>query len=80
MAFARSAAKNGATVAEPEAIFGWRGRLAKSGNLRTATVMKANDSEEGAQVAFTLDSITVGSDMDWNPTTGPIVLPAEVSP
>jgi len=53
--------------------------VAKSGNLRTATVIKANDSEEGAQVAFTLDSVTVGTDPDGNPTTAPIVVGAEAS-
>jgi hypothetical protein len=53
--------------------------VAKTSNLRTATVIKANDSEEGAQIAFTLDSVTVGTDQDGNPTTAPIVLPAEAS-
>lgn len=47
--------------------------------MRTATVIKANDSEEGAQITFTLDSVTVGTDQEGNPTTAPIVLPAEAS-
>ena len=51
--------------------------VAKSGNLRTATVVKANDSEEGVQIAFSLESVTVGTDADGNPTTAPIVIPAE---
>jgi len=54
--------------------------VTKSANLRTATVVKANDSEEGAQIAFALDSITVGTDAEGNPTTAPIVRQAEASP
>jgi hypothetical protein len=54
--------------------------VTKSGNVRTATVVKANDSEEGAQIAFTLESVTVGTDADGNPTTAPIVRQAEASP
>src|SRR5262245_55423073 len=53
--------------------------VAKTGSVRTATVIKANDSEEGAQIAFKLDSVTVGTDQDGNPTTAPIVLAAEAS-
>lgn len=45
----------------------------KLGELRTATVAKANDSEEGASVAFTLDSVTIGEE-----TTAPIVVPADL--
>jgi hypothetical protein len=47
---------------------------------RTATVVKANDSEEGEGIAFTLESIEVGEDADGNPTTAPIVLPEERNP
>lgn len=54
--------------------------VAKTGSLRTATVVKANDSEEGAQIAFTLESVTVGADADGNQTTAPIVCPADTSP
>jgi hypothetical protein len=35
-------------------------------------VAKANDSEEGEQVAFTLESVTIGED-----TTAPVVSPVE---
>ena len=53
--------------------------VAKTGNLRTATVVKANDSEEGVQIAFSLESVTVGTDADGNPTTAPIVRQADAS-
>jgi hypothetical protein len=46
---------------------------------RSATVIKANDSEEGEQVAFTLDSIRIGEDADGNPTTAPVVAPIEAA-
>ena len=41
---------------------------------RTATVIKANDSEEGERVAFTLKSVTIGEE-----TTAPIVIPADAA-
>jgi hypothetical protein len=47
---------------------------------RTATVVKANDSEEGEGVAFTLDSVTIGEDAEENATTAPVVVPAEGGP
>jgi len=50
--------------------------VVKSGAIRTATVVKANDSEEGAQVAFTLEPFVVGTDADGNETTAPVVVPA----
>jgi hypothetical protein len=53
--------------------------VVKGANIRTATVMKANDSEEGESIAFTLDSVTIGEDEDGQPTTAPIVLPAQGS-
>src|SRR5262249_49741770 len=53
--------------------------VAKTGNVRTATVIKANDSEEEVQIAFTLVSMTVGTALDGTPTTAPIVVPADVS-
>ena len=53
--------------------------VAKTGNLRTATVVKANDSEEGVQISFSLESVTVGTDADGNPTTAPIVRQADAS-
>jgi hypothetical protein len=40
--------------------------------LRTATVIKANDSEEGEKIAFTLESVTIGEE-----TTAPVVIQAE---
>lgn len=39
-----------------------------SNELRTATVVKANDSEEGERIAFKLDSVTIGPE-----TTAPVV-------
>ena len=42
--------------------------------LRTATVIKANDSEEGERIAFALDSVSVGND-----TTAPVVVSAETA-
>ena len=42
--------------------------------LRTATVIKANDSEEGEQIAFTLESVDIGPE-----TTAPVVVPADVT-
>jgi len=47
---------------------------------RTATVIKANDSQEGEGVAFTLDSIPIGEDAEENTTTAPVVVPAEGGP
>jgi AAA domain len=46
--------------------------VVKSDETRTASVMKANDSEEGERVAFTLESITIGQD-----TTAPVVVPVQ---
>jgi hypothetical protein len=43
--------------------------------LRTATVIKANDSEEGERIAFTLESVNIGPD-----TTAPVVIPAKDQP
>jgi RecA-family ATPase len=43
--------------------------------LRTATVIKANDSEEGEKIAFTLESVEIGPE-----TTAPVVVPAEDQP
>jgi hypothetical protein len=40
--------------------------------IRTATVIKANDSEEGERIAFTLESVTIGPE-----TAAPVVVPAE---
>jgi AAA domain len=46
---------------------------------RTATVVKANDSQEGERVAFTLESETIGEDVDGTPTTAPVVVPVDVA-
>jgi len=43
-----------------------------SDDARSATVMKANDSEEGERVTFTLESVTIGPE-----TTAPVVVPAD---
>jgi hypothetical protein len=40
---------------------------------------KANDSEEGVQIASTLESVTVGTDGEGNPTTAPMVRQADAS-
>ena len=48
--------------------------------LRTATVIKANDSQEGEQVAFTLKSVTIGTNDEGEITSAPVVVPAENAP
>ncbi len=45
-------------------------------DIRRATVTKANDSEQGEQVAFTLKSVTIGPEG----TTAPVVVPVENAP
>jgi RecA-family ATPase len=45
--------------------------VTKSGATRAATVVKANDSEEGEQVTFAFESIEIGDDG----TTAPVVVP-----
>jgi hypothetical protein len=45
--------------------------------VRTATVMKANDSEEGVTISFRIDSVTIGTDEIGNTTTAPIVMPVD---
>jgi AAA domain len=44
------------------------------GDVKTASVVKANDSEEGECVAFTLESVTIGPE-----TTVPVVVPADAA-
>jgi hypothetical protein len=44
----------------------------KLGEVRTATVVKANDSEEGEQVAFKLEGVTIAPE-----TTAPVVAPVD---
>ena len=43
--------------------------------LRTATVIKANHSEEGVKINFTLESVEIGKE-----TTAPVVMPANHAP
>jgi hypothetical protein len=50
--------------------------VSKGASVRTAEVIKANDSQEGEQLAFTLESVQVGADGE---TTAPVVVPAEPS-
>jgi AAA domain len=52
--------------------------VVKADTIRTATVMKANDSEEGERVTFTLKSVPIGQDGDA--TTAPVVEPVENPP
>ena len=47
--------------------------VVKSADGRTATVIKANDSEEGECVAFDLESVQIGNDG----TTAPVVIPID---
>ena len=51
--------------------------VAKNGTLRTATVVKANDSEEDEQIAFRLESVTTGRNADGEITTAPVVCPVD---
>jgi hypothetical protein len=44
---------------------------------RTATVMKANDSEEGVTLAFMIEGVTISTDEIGNVTEAPIVVPIE---
>jgi AAA domain len=54
--------------------------VVKADTGRTATVVKANDSEEGERVVFTLESVPIGCDVDGNQTTAPVILPLENNP
>jgi hypothetical protein len=54
--------------------------VVKGDTARTATVIKANDSEEGERVAFTLESVPIGQDGEGNQTTAPVVVPMESMP
>ena len=47
--------------------------VVKKEHARFATVAKANDSEEGASVAFNLESVVIGDDG----STAPVVVPAD---
>jgi hypothetical protein len=54
--------------------------VARADGVRTATVIKANDAEEGTKIAFTLKSVVIGVDQDQQKTTAPVVMPCECAP
>jgi hypothetical protein len=47
--------------------------VSSNGTVRTAKVVKANDSEEGESISFTIESVTIHDDG----TTAPIAIPAD---
>jgi hypothetical protein len=49
--------------------------VSSAGAVRTARVVKANDSEEGENIAFTIDSVTIHTDG----TTAPVAIPADAN-
>ncbi len=53
--------------------------VVKAAAGRTATVVKANDSEEGERVAFTLESVPIGQDAEGTQTTAPVIVPQDIS-
>jgi hypothetical protein len=53
--------------------------VVKTDGIRTATVVKANDSEEGERITFGLESVVIGQDADGNETSAPIVVPLEAA-
>lgn len=48
-----------------------------AGGLRCATVVKANDSEEGERVTFGLESVVIGIEDEGQETTAPVVVPVD---
>jgi hypothetical protein len=44
--------------------------------IRSGSVVKANDSDEGESVSFTLESVEIGQDEEGNKTAAPIVIPS----
>jgi len=65
---------HGALLAACDTTF----RIEQAGSVRTITLVKSNDADEGEQVAFTLKSVELHRDNDTGlVTTAPIVLPAE---
>jgi hypothetical protein len=48
----------------------------KTGDIRSATVIKANDAEEGQKITFRLESVPVAC-VDGEETTAPVVVAAE---
>ena len=53
--------------------------VVNDGGRRSATVRKNNDGPEGARLAFTLRSVTIGHDEAGTPTEAPLVVPDESS-
>jgi hypothetical protein len=51
--------------------------LKRTDGVRTATVTKANDSDEGEQVAFTLESVEIGCDEQGKATAAPVAATVE---
>jgi hypothetical protein len=51
--------------------------VSKGASVRTAQVVKANDSQEGESIAFDLESVPVGTDGE---TTAPVVISADPEP
>jgi hypothetical protein len=49
--------------------------VTNAGGVRSFKVVKANDSEEGESIAFTIDGVQIGSDG----TTAPVAVPADIS-
>jgi hypothetical protein len=49
--------------------------VSNGGSVRTAKVVKANDSEEGESIAFTIEGVEIAQDG----TTAPIAVPADAS-
>jgi hypothetical protein len=47
--------------------------VTRSGKVRTMTVIKANDSDEGENVSFTIESVEIAPDG----TTAPVAIPAD---
>jgi hypothetical protein len=53
--------------------------VVNDGRRRSATVRKNNDGPEGARLAFTLRSVTIGHDEAGTPTEAPLVVPDDSS-
>lgn len=63
---------HGALLAACDTTF----HIEQSGNVRTLTVKKSNDADEGERVAFTLESVELHYDEETGVTTGaPVVVP-----
>lgn len=53
--------------------------VVKSAGLRSGTVVKANDGDEGQQVNFTLESVEICA-VAAGTTTAPVVVPSDLTP